>query len=200
MVQSRFIHGAPRSPAPLAEAAAPAIGRRGFIALGVLLMGVGALSLLFPFIAAFSFNIVVGVTLLVGGIATLVQAARMRRWRGSAVQVLLGLLYLGGGIIFIANPFAGVLALTIMLGAFFAADGAARIILAFRVRPQRAWWLFLVSGLLSLALGVLVLIGLPSGLSIAFLGVVVGINMILTGFSFLCCTGNERRGTLSPKL
>jgi uncharacterized membrane protein HdeD (DUF308 family) len=199
MVHSRFVHGAPRSLAPLADAV-PDIGRAGFIALGLLLMGVGALSLLFPFIAAFSFNIVIGATLLVGGIATLVQAARMRRWRGRAVQVLLGLLYLGGGIVFIANPFAGIIALTIMLGAFFAADGAARIMLGLRVRPQRAWWLFLMSGLLSLALGVLVLIGLPSGLSIAFLGVVVGINMILTGFSFLCCSGKDRSGGLGPSI
>ncbi len=199
MVHSRFVHGAPRSPAPLADAM-PGIGRGGFIALGGLLMAVGALSLLFPFIAAFSLNIVVGVTLLAGGIVTLVQATRMRRWRGFAAQVLLGVLYVSGGIIFIANPFAGVTALTILLGAFFAADGAARIMLALRLRPQRGWWLFLVSGLLSLALGALVLIGLPSGLSVALLGVMVGINMILTGVSFLACTGRDAPGALGPRI
>lgn len=199
MVHSRFVHGAPRSPAPLTDAL-PGIGRRGFIVLGALLIGVGALSLLFPFIAAFSFNIVVGVTLLAGGIVTLVQAARMRRWRGFASQVLLGVLYVSGGIIFIANPFAGVIALAVLLGAFFAADGAARIMLALRVRPQRGWRLFLVSGLLSLALGVMVLIGLRSGLSVALLGVVVGFNMILTGVSFLACTGTDARGGLGPRL
>lgn len=199
MVHSRFVHGAPRSPAPLADAL-PRIGRRGFVVLGALLIGVGALSLLFPFIAAFSLNIVVGVTLLAGGIVTLVQAARMRRWRGFASQVLLGVLYVSGGIIFIANPFAGVIALTVLLGAFFAADGIARIMLALRVRPQRGWRLFFVSGLLSLALGVMVLIGLPSGLSIALPGVVVGINMILTGVSFLACTGKDASGGLGPRL
>lgn len=169
--------------------ARPAARRGGFVVLGVALILVGVFSLLFPLIAAFSLNLVVGVTLATGGIVTVAQAFRMRRWRGFAVQLLLGLLYVAGGAIFILNPFAGLIALTVMLGAFFAADGAARVMLALRVRPAPAWWLFLLSGGLSLLLGVLVLLGLPGGWSIAFLGIMVGINVILTGISFLCCNG-----------
>lgn len=188
--------------APLETSATRAIGRGGFIVLGSLLIAVGALSLLFPLIAAYSFNLVVGATLFAGGILTLIHAFRLRGWGGFAVQVLLGLLYVGGGIIFILNPFAGLITLSIMLGAFFTADGVARILLAIRVRPQRAWWLFLITGLLSVVLGVLVLLGLPSGWSVAFLGIVVGVNMILTGFSFVCCTGadSEAPGTLRPAI
>ncbi len=169
----------------------PAIGRGGFIALGILLVLVGAIALLFPLLAAWSINLIAGVSLLAGGILTLVHAFRVRAWRGFALQALLGLLYVGAGLIFVLNPFAGLIALTVMLGAFFAADGVARIMLALRIRPQRAWWLFVVSGLLSLVLGVLVLLGLPSGWSVAFLGIVVGVNMIFTGVGFLCCTGTD---------
>jgi uncharacterized membrane protein HdeD (DUF308 family) len=125
---------------------------------------------------------------------TLAHAFRVRRWLGFAVQVLLGVLYLGGGLIFLANPFAGLLALTVSLGAFFAADGIARVLLALQIRPQPGWGLFLGSGLLSFVLGVLVFLGLPSGWSLAVLGMVVGINMILTGIAFLSCTG-----TLAPR-
>ena len=167
----------------------PAFQRGGFIALGIALVAVGILSLAFPLVAALSFNLLVGVTLMTGGILTLVHAVRVRRWQGFALQLLLGLLYLGGGIIFVLNPFAGLVALTITLGAFFAADGVARVLLALQIRPESGWWLFLVSGLLSLVIGVLVFFGLPSGWSVAFLGLVLGINMIMTGIAFLACTG-----------
>ncbi len=173
-----------------------ASGRGAFTVLGILLIAVGAFALLFPLVAALSFNLLVGVTMLTGGILTLIHAFRLRGWSGFTMQLLLALLYIGGGLIFIANPFAGLLALTVVLGAFFAADGVARILLGLRVRSQRAWWLFLVSGILSLVLGVLVFFGLPSGWSIAFLGLIVGVNMILTGVSFLCCTGADRRRTV----
>lgn len=172
---------------------APSIGRGGFIALGILLMIVGTISLLFPLMAAFSLNIVVGVSLLTGGIMTLVHAFRVRSWRGFGIQLLLALLYIGGGLIILFNPFAGLIALSLMLGAFFAAEGTARIMLAFRIRPERAWWLFALSGALSVILGIMVLLGLPSGWSVAFLGIVVGLNLVITGFSFVCCTGTPRQ-------
>lgn len=171
----------------------PAGGRASLVALGILLVAVGLISLLFPFLAALSFNLVVGATLIAGGVLTLFHAARLRGWRGFGWQVLLGLLYLAGGIIFLANPFAGLIALTLTLGGFFAADGVARAMLALRIRPQRGWGLFLVSGLLSLVLGVLVLVGLPGGWSVAVLGLVIGINMILTGVGFLACARPDIR-------
>lgn len=177
----------------VAGLAAPDIGRGWFIALGLVLVVIGAASLLFPFLAAWSLEFAVGASLIAGGLLTLIHAVRVRGWRGTALQGLIALLYIGGGLIFLTNPFAGLLALTVMFGAFFAADGVARILLAFRIRPQRAWWLFLASGLLALALGILVLLGLPSGWSVAFLGIFVGINLIFTGASFACCTGGDSR-------
>lgn len=167
-------------------------GQDGFILLGILLVAVGLLALAFPLVAALSVNLVAGIALMAGGFATLAHAFRARRWRGFTLQTVLGLLYLVGGVIVILDPFAGLIALTALLGGVFAADGAARVMLALRIRPDRAWGLFLASGLLSLLLGVLVLAGLPGGWSVAFLGVIVGINMILTGASFLCCTGGRR--------
>ncbi|WP_066532567.1 DUF308 domain-containing protein [Erythrobacter sp. CCH5-A1] len=169
--------------------ARPSVRRGGFVVLGAVLVVVGVLSLAFPLLAALSFNLVVGLTLLAGGIAALVHAFRVHGWQGRAVQIMLGVLYLLGGLVFLANPFAGLLALTLALGAFFAADGIARMLMAAQIRPQRGWGLFLVSGLLSLLLGALVLLGLPGGWSLAVLGLVVGLNMILTGAAFLCCTG-----------
>ncbi len=173
--------------------ARPAVRRGGFAVLGLLLVAAGLMALVFPLVAALSFNLAVGLALAASGIATLVHAMRLRGWRGFAWQAGLGVLYLGGGIILLANSFAGLLALAIALGAFFAADGAARIMLARRLRAGRGRGWFLASGVLSLVLGALVLLGLPSGWSVAFLGVVIGVNLMLTGASFLACTGTDFR-------
>lgn len=169
----------------------PTTGRIWFIILGALFILTGTAAIVFPLIASLSLNLVAGVALLTGGLFTLVHAFGNRGWRGFAAQVALGLLYVVGGALFLFNPLAGMVALTILLGAVFAADGVARMIIALRIRPDRSWWIFLTSGLLSLILGVLVLIGLPSGLSLTFLGIVFGINLILTGASFIACSGTD---------
>lgn len=182
-------------PADPTVQSAPA-GQRGpsriwFIALGALFILTGFGAIVFPFIATLSLNLVAGIALLTAGVFTVIHAFRNRGWRGFAAQLALGLLYLVGGALFIFNPLAGMVTLTILLGAMFAADGIARMILAVRIRPDRSWWLFLVSGLLSLVLGAFVLIGLPSGYSLVFLGIVFGINLILTGASFIACSGED---------
>ncbi|MFW5634194.1 MAG: HdeD family acid-resistance protein [Erythrobacter sp.] len=165
------------------------LGRSWFIALGVLLVLTGLGALIFPLAMALSVNLLVGITLLVGGILTLAHAIRAKGWKGRALTALLGLLYLGGGVFFLADPLAGLFTLAIMLGAFFAADGVARLMLAFRLRPEGAWWLFLASGLLSLLIGVMLFFGLATGISIAFLGILVGVNLIFAGVSYVCCRG-----------
>ncbi len=168
--------------------ARPSVRRGGLAVLGIVMVAVGVLSLAFPLLAALSFNLVAGLTLLAGGIAALAHAYRVHGWQGRAVQILLGVLYVVAGLVFIANPFFSLLALILTLGAFFVADGTARILMALQIRPHRGWGLFLGSGLLSFLLGALVLLGLPGRWSVAILGLVVGFNMIMTGAAFLACT------------
>ncbi|MEM7689301.1 MAG: DUF308 domain-containing protein [Pseudomonadota bacterium] len=164
------------------------ISKGWFVALGVFLILTGTGALVFPMVATLSIEILTGLTLVTAGFLTFVHAFSARRWRGFAIELVLALLYMAGGAFFLIDPLAGMLTLTIMLGAFFAADGVTRVMLAFRIKPDRAWVFFLGTGLLSALLGALVLLGLPSGFSLAFLGIIVGINLILTGISFLFCT------------
>lgn len=164
--------------------------RGWFIGLGIVLLLTGAGALLFPMLVSLSINILVGLTLLISGVFTAVHAFRSRGWSGFGLELLLALIYLGGGLLFLFVPLAGLFALTVTLGALFAADGVGRIILALKIRPERAWAMFLISGLISLALGVIVLIGLPTGASLSILGILVGVNMIFAGMSFLLCNGN----------
>lgn len=160
-------------------------GRGWFIVLGVLLIVTGVAALMFPFLASLSVELLIGLAFLTGGVFTLVQAFFEKAWRGFFWQLLIGILYAVAGIVFLVMPISGVIALTLMLGGVFTAEGIARIIMAFQVRPQRSWGWILASGGVSLLLGILVLAGMANGASLAFVGFLVGINFVFTGTSFI---------------
>ena len=161
------------------------VGRGWFVALGVLLILTGIGALAFPLVATLSMELLVGSAMLAGGVFTLIHAFRAKEWSGFFWEMILAAIYILGGVVFLANPFGGVIALTLLLGCFFVAEGVARMVLAFRVRPERAWGWVLASGALSMLLGILVIAGMANGSSLVFIGVLVGINMIFAGTSFI---------------
>lgn len=160
-------------------------GKGWFIALGILLVLTGVVALTFPFIATVSVELFIGLAFLAGGIFTVFHAFWEKAWGGFFLQLLIGILYVAAGFVFLALPISGAIALTIVLGAVFAAEGIARIVMAFQIRPQRSWGWILASGGVSLLLGILVFAGLANGASLAFIGVLVGINFLFAGTSFI---------------
>jgi uncharacterized membrane protein HdeD (DUF308 family) len=103
-------------------------------------------------------------------------------------NVLTGLLSILAGIVVIAWPGPGIVALAIFLGAWLIVIGALTISGAFaarRVLPD--WWLLLITGLLEIPLGVLALA--DPGATLAALitvgglwGVAVGVTRIVLAF------------------
>ena len=123
-----------------------------------------------------------GVQALLGGAFQVVHALRVRPWSGAALALVWALLNVAAGVLLLARPQQGVLTLTIILAAFFLAEGVAKGVLAFRIRPHPSWSGFLLSGGLGIALGLLLGTGLPGTASWA-IGTFVGVNMIFGGFA-----------------
>src|SRR5690606_388204 len=98
--------------------------------------------------------------------------------------VLVGLLELGIGLYLLMNPAAGIVTLTILLAALFLVEGAVQLSFAFEMRAQQSWIWMLFSGLVSIAVGLIIAAGLP-GISLFALGLVVGINFLSTGIAFI---------------
>ncbi len=86
----------------------------------------------------------------------------------------LGILWVVLGILAFFAPFAASVAFTFLLGALFAVGGAAQTIHAFATRGWRGQALHVASGLLSLALGVVLLIFPLSG--------VLSLTLLLSAF------------------
>lgn len=164
---------------------------KAFIALGVVSIVLGVVALLFPFAATLATELVIGAVLVAAGVAQVVQGLKLRAWDGWGMLVAGGALSTLVGLLLLFFPMTGVLSLTFILAAFFLAGGAVRAVSAFRMRPRDGWgWLF-ASGLLSVALGVIVLAQWPEAAR-WLLGLLLGVDLIFSGTT-LVQVGNRFR-------
>lgn len=169
--------------------------RRGwFMALGILLVVLGMIAIGAPLASGIAINLLIGWLLVISGIAHGIHAFKASGWRGGLMQILCGLLYLGVGTMMVVNPIAGLLALTVMVLVYFILSGIFKTILAIRVEnlPQRGW--VTVSGILSLVLAIYVGSQFPAS-ALWVIGLLVGIEMVFSGWSFVMLALAARRIT-----
>ncbi|MEQ8790742.1 MAG: HdeD family acid-resistance protein [Pirellulaceae bacterium] len=154
-----------------------------FLALGILLMVLGAVA----FSAAFATSVVAavlfGAMLLVGGISQIIHAVFARKWWGSVIQLAVGILYLVFGWLIIKHPFAGLEAITMIIAAFLLASGVLRMALAIQSRGESWFWMAL-SGVINVLLGLIIWDQLPES-SLVVLGLFIGLEMIFNGASWI---------------
>jgi len=154
---------------------------------GVILILLGAASIILPGIATLATTITVGWLLIAGGIFGLISVFQSGTSSPGFWWNLLTALVcvLAGGVI-LFNPIKGVLTLTIVLAAYLLATGVTKGLMAFHYRnviPQ-AWLWMLFSALVDIALGLIIFAGLP-GSAIWVLGLLVGINLLFTGVALI---------------
>jgi len=155
-----------------------------FLVLGLVLLVAGIAAIAFPLLSTVAVKIALGWVFLVGGVIMIVHAFSAAQWRGFLWELLLGLLYAVAGAYLAFFPLTGIITLTILLAAMFLVEGVLEIVMAFRVRPHEGWGWLVLSGLIAVAAGALITLGLPSSAGWA-LGLLAGINLISTGWGFL---------------
>lgn len=165
-----------------------------FLTIGIVLLLAGPAAIAFPLLSTIAAKIALGWIFLVGGVALVIHAFSVQAWRGFLMQLLLGVLYLvaGGWLSFF--PFTGIITLTILLAALFIVEGVLEAAMALRVRPHEGWGWLLASGIIAVAVGVLITLELPSSATWA-IGLLAGVNLISTGASFVALALAGRRGT-----
>jgi uncharacterized membrane protein HdeD (DUF308 family) len=160
------------------------VAARGLIAL---LFGIMLLA--WPGVSLFIFAILFGAFAFVDGIFTLVAAVNYKAGAGQRTWLFVrGILGIIVGIITFFWPAITELALVLLIGAWALVAGIMELNFAFRaVRETGAKWLFAVSGILSIILGILLLVS-PIAAIIAVIwiigayAVIVGIVLIVLGF------------------
>ena len=86
----------------------------------------------------------------------------------------------------------GMALVTAVVAVLFIAEGIFEVIQAFRVRPHEGWFWLLLSGLAALAVGVIIAMDLP-GSAVWALGLLVGINLLFSGWSYIFLAMAGRR-------
>lgn len=150
------------------------------IVIGVLLVILGLIAIARPIYATIASTLVFGWLFVFAGITQIVYAFGSRGAGQLVWKLLLGVLYLGAGIVVLSNVFSGAIALTLILGITIFVQGALQVILAFGIRPARNWGWVLFSGILGIILGILIWSEWPFNAA-WLLGLWVGISLLFNG-------------------
>jgi uncharacterized membrane protein HdeD (DUF308 family) len=154
------------------------------MALGIVLILAGLAAIAFPLLGTVVAATFLGWLFLIGGVMMVVHAFQSPGWQGFLWEMLVGILYVVAGLYLVFFPLASALPLTLLLAVLFIAEGIFEVIQAFRVRPHEGWGWLLLSGIAALAVGVMIAFGLP-GSAIWALGLLVGINLLFSGWSYV---------------
>jgi uncharacterized membrane protein HdeD (DUF308 family) len=98
------------------------------------------------------------------------------------------------GAVLLASPLTGAFSLTLVLVAFFLVEGAVSIMFALDHKRELSgqWGWMLASGIIDLALAIMIFAGLPSTAAWA-VGLLVGINMIFGGSALIAMALHARK-------
>jgi uncharacterized membrane protein HdeD (DUF308 family) len=150
----------------------------------ILMIVLGLLAITLPFATGIAISVLLGILVTFCGAAYLAYAFAARGAGSFLWRVLVGVLYILGGIYLAIHPGLSLVSLTLLLAVIFFLEGISEIAAFFSVRPLpgSSWILF--NGIVTLILSFLIWREWPSS-SIWAVGTLVGINLIMSGFSGL---------------
>jgi uncharacterized membrane protein HdeD (DUF308 family) len=151
---------------------------------GVVLVLLGLAAILAPYVTGVAISLVLGGLLVVGALVHTAAAFSAQGWRGSVFAVFLGLLYGFAGIMMLANPTLGLVALTLVLAVYFLAEGIVQLVMGLRLRANENWGWLLTSGIVSVLLSSLILLGFPASADWA-VGLLFGVNLLTSGLALV---------------
>jgi uncharacterized membrane protein HdeD (DUF308 family) len=158
--------------------------RKFFLYEGIAFIVLGLFGLCAPQFFSLTLDYIIGWLLVLGSIVLGVRIIQTPRMPYRAPSIVSAILYFVLGVLFLAFPDTGIKTLTLLMGAFFLFDGTLKIYGSIQMRPLvgSGWLLF--NGILSLILAFLIFISWTTAAAWV-LGVLVGINLLFTGFALL---------------
>ena len=166
--------------------------RRWYIGMAVVFIILGIFSIVEPGLAGLAVAFLVGWLLIFAGAAHLLGT-----FSGGGVarviwQLILGAIYIVGGIYFLTHPLMALGTLTLLLAGIILAEAVLEFVVYFQTRKEGGSGWRLANGLITLLLGGLIWFHWPSS-SVWAIGTLVGVNLMMTGISRLMLGTAARR-------
>ena len=168
---------------------------KAFLIEGIVLAILGLAAMIVPPLASLAVTIFLGWMFLISGIAGLAVTFWAKQMPGFWWSLFSAALAVLAGLILLARPVQGILTLTIVVGAYFLAEGVATIMYALEHRRELSdrWSWMLISGVLDILIAGMVITGLPGSAEWA-IGLLIGINLLFGGASLIGMALAARKG------
>ena len=159
---------------------------------GIVMIVLGLLALLFPYVASAGLTVMVAVAFLVAGLLGWIDSwsrrVRLKGWH-AFLRLVLASLFLWTGLWMLLQfktgmGLAQIKTLALAVGVLFLIEGVLMSLLALTHRQAQGWGWGLANGVVTLVLGLLILTMSPAGL-LSVLGLLVGISFLFSGFDLL---------------
>jgi uncharacterized membrane protein HdeD (DUF308 family) len=154
------------------------------VALGVVYVIAGIIALGSVVMATKVSVFVVGIMMLIAGVAEVINAFQIKTWGKFLLWLLLGALYIVAGFFAFENPLLAAAALTLLLGISLLVSGIMRVVIAFSMQETMPWIWVAFSGLITFLLGLLIVAHWPVS-SLYVLGIFLGIDLVIAGAGWI---------------
>jgi len=154
------------------------------VALGVIYTVAGFIALGSVLMATVASVFIVGIMMLIAGVAEVINAFQVKTWGKFLFWVLLGVLYIVAGFVTFENPLLAAALLTLLLACALVVSGVMRIILGFSMKRGMPWIWVVLSGVVTLLLGLIIFSHWPVS-SLYILGLLLGIDLVFAGASWI---------------
>jgi uncharacterized membrane protein HdeD (DUF308 family) len=159
---------------------------KAFLFEGILLAVLGLAAMIVPPLASLAVTIFLGWMFLISGIGGLIVTFWAREMPGFWWSLISAALAVLAGGVLLARPMQAVLTLTIVVGAYFLAEGVATILYALEHRRELSerWSWLLISGAMDIIIAGLIIAGLPGSAEWA-IGLLAGLNLMFGGCTLI---------------
>lgn len=160
------------------------MNRTLWMVVGVISILGGIFAFFNPLSASFAAEQLAGFIFLLVGVLQFIALFRAHSTTGKVLAAIGGVFGILIGIELLQNPLQGILTLTMVIAILFMATGIVRAVVAFGLRKTVAFIPLLISGLISIALAIMIFSGYPQSATY-ILGVLLAVELVSNGISLI---------------